>query len=112
MSPVSGDTVRVVAGSYTGWNGKVSRVEWYPPRVIVAITVFGTSVAIELRPSEVEPCSDGGTAYARYSDPSSDPDSPVRVPRRSAPSGRNSAASIVEPEDGAPADANAGTVRI
>jgi len=107
MSLSSGDKVRVIAGSYTGWEGEVSRVEGGRHRVMVVITVFGKALAIEVRPSEIEPFPDGGTSYAQ-SDSPADPDAPVREPRRSGPGDKNSAVSIVEPEDEQPADANAG----
>ena len=41
---------------------------------------------------------DGGTTYAKGWDPASDPDMPVREPRRSGPRGRNAASSVAEPE--------------
>ena len=41
---------------------------------------------------------DGGTTYASGWDPASDPDMPVREPRRSGPRGRNAASSVAEPE--------------
>lgn len=110
MSVSSGDRVRVVAGVYTGWEGEVSRVEGDRQRVTVVITVFGRSIAVQMRPSEIEPFFEGGTSDARPSDSPSDPDSPVRVPRKSGPSDRDLAVSIVEPEEEEPADANAGIV--
>jgi hypothetical protein len=110
MSLKSGDRVRVISGPYKGWEAEVLRVEGDPQRVTVVITVFGRSAAIELRPSQIEPYYDGGTSRARQWDSPSDPDAPVRHPRRSGPSGRNSTISLVEPEAEQPADAIAGIV--
>jgi hypothetical protein len=110
MSLNSGDKVRVIAGPYTGWDGEVLRVEGDPQRVTVVIIMFGRSAAIEFRSSQIEPYDDGRTLDARQSNSPSDPDAPVRVPRRSGPSGRDSAVSIAEPEGEQSVDANAGSV--
>ena len=102
MSLNTGDKVR--AGPYTGWKGEVSRVG-NPQRVTVVITVFGRSTAIEVQPSEIEPCNDGGTSDPGHWGSAADPDAPVRDPRRAGPGGRASAVSVVEPEEEQPADA-------
>jgi transcription antitermination factor NusG len=51
----SGDKVRVIAGPYLGWEGKLLRFEASAERVTVKIRVFGKRTVIELRPSEVQP---------------------------------------------------------
>jgi transcription antitermination factor NusG len=54
MSLNSGDKVRVIRGSYTGWEGKVSKIEVNSQRVTLVISVFGNLTVIELRPSEIQ----------------------------------------------------------
>jgi KOW motif-containing protein len=112
MSLNPGDKVRVIAGPYTGWEAVVLRIEDSLQRVTVVVTVLGRSAAIELRPSQIEPYSDSGTSHTGQWDSLSDPDAPVRDPRRSGPGGRNSAISIVEPEAEEPADATAGIAHL
>ena len=105
MSLNSGNKVRIIAGPYTGWMGEVSRVEANPQRVTVVITVLGRSAAIDLLPWQIELNDDGGTPSTGPRDTPSDPDAPVRDPRRSGPSGGHSAVSVIEPEADQPADA-------
>ena len=55
MSPRPGDRVRVTDGPYTGWKGKVIRVDPETPRVVVVIAVFAKPTAIDLLPSQIAP---------------------------------------------------------
>ncbi len=105
MSLKSSDRVLVIGGPFTGCVGEVLKVEGDQQLVMVAITIFGKSIAIALQPSQLEPDYDGGNSHAHLSDSPSDPDAPVRDPRRSGPGDRNSAASVVEPEADQLADA-------
>ena len=54
--PLSGsDRVRVIAGPYTGWEGRVVRISEDAKGVTVELQVFGRRELISLRDTEVVP---------------------------------------------------------
>ncbi len=54
VSYAPGDTVRVIAGAFTDFNGKVESIDYERNRVKVLINIFGRETPVELELDQIE----------------------------------------------------------